>query len=212
MEIIPFGKYKGQPVEVLMSDKQYLEWLVQQDWFKQRYQNLNTIIINNFNQQSETPEHNKLQALFVDNCFVNDFINHLCSNKEFDELIRKKYFCDLDNCLEFFGELNEKNIIFQVEFEKEGVDVKLNFSKHGNNNHYFLKNKSCINIEIKPSIGDDYPAILRQMHANNSTILLAESFNAIAVSINQVKKIFSPSKINIILKNEIQKGTSSLLS
>jgi len=25
--IVPFGKYKGQPVEVLQQDIQYLEWI-----------------------------------------------------------------------------------------------------------------------------------------------------------------------------------------
>ena len=29
-ELIPFGKYKGQPVEVLAQDKGYVEWLTAQ--------------------------------------------------------------------------------------------------------------------------------------------------------------------------------------
>ena len=33
--IIPFGKYKGRPVEeVVVDDPGYLEWLSDQDWFR----------------------------------------------------------------------------------------------------------------------------------------------------------------------------------
>jgi hypothetical protein len=36
-ELIPFGKYKGQPVEVLAQDKQNAEWLTAQPWFRVRW-------------------------------------------------------------------------------------------------------------------------------------------------------------------------------
>jgi hypothetical protein len=36
-EIIPFGKYKGQPIEALAGDPQYVAWLLQQDWFRVRF-------------------------------------------------------------------------------------------------------------------------------------------------------------------------------
>lgn len=32
--IIPFGKYKGQPITTLLKDTNYLEWCKQQEWFK----------------------------------------------------------------------------------------------------------------------------------------------------------------------------------
>jgi hypothetical protein len=76
-ELIPFGKYKGQPVEVLSQDKQYLDWLMQQDWFTTRYASIKTLIINNFREPSETPEHNKIQAMFTDDDFCRSFIEHL---------------------------------------------------------------------------------------------------------------------------------------
>jgi hypothetical protein len=31
-ELVPFGKYKGQPVEVLMADADYRDWLMPQPW------------------------------------------------------------------------------------------------------------------------------------------------------------------------------------
>jgi len=35
--VVPFGKYKGQPVEVLASDRDYSEWLLAQGWIAHRY-------------------------------------------------------------------------------------------------------------------------------------------------------------------------------
>ena len=65
-DVVNFGKYRGQPIEILASDRGYCDWLMAQPWFRERYQNLYTVIINNYQQPSETPEHNALQALFLD--------------------------------------------------------------------------------------------------------------------------------------------------
>lgn len=70
MRLVPFGKYKGQPVEVMQMDTGYCEWLSTQDWFRERYANVyQQVIINNFTEASETPEHNKLQMFFLDKEF-----------------------------------------------------------------------------------------------------------------------------------------------
>lgn len=39
-EVFPFGKYKGQPVEVVAADTDYCEWLAGQKWFKTKYRDL----------------------------------------------------------------------------------------------------------------------------------------------------------------------------
>ena len=70
MQLRLFGKYKGQPVKVMQMDTGYCEWLSTQDWFRERYANVyQQVIINNFTEASETPEHNKLQMLFLDKDF-----------------------------------------------------------------------------------------------------------------------------------------------
>jgi hypothetical protein len=68
-KIVTFGKYKGQPVEALAADRQYFEWLSGQAWFRERYQNIYTLIVNNFAEPNETPEHNRLQVRFLDDVF-----------------------------------------------------------------------------------------------------------------------------------------------
>jgi len=37
---VTFGKYKGQPMSILISDKLYLKWCQQQTWFQEKYPNL----------------------------------------------------------------------------------------------------------------------------------------------------------------------------
>ena len=35
--IMPFGKYRGAPVDVVPNDRPYAEWLLRQPWFGERY-------------------------------------------------------------------------------------------------------------------------------------------------------------------------------
>jgi len=143
--IVPFGKYKGQPIEALAQDVAYLDWLTAQDWFRSRYQNLYTIIINNFQAPSETPEHNLMQAKFLDEDYRFKFIYFSMLHKEqlWDELI-------------------------DLEVEASGFDVRLTYSERR------LKPRShkpglhddriiATFVECKPMLGDDYPAVLRQI-------------------------------------------------
>lgn len=60
--IMPIGKFKGQPVEVLRDDPEYREWLLGQDWFRQKFPQLVQIVVNNFAEPENTPEHNRIQA------------------------------------------------------------------------------------------------------------------------------------------------------
>ena len=80
-EIIPFGKYKNQPVDVLKQDTQYMEWLVNQDWFRERYPSINTLIVNNFHQPNDTPEHNQLVSCFLSDDFLSAFSYHILHDK-----------------------------------------------------------------------------------------------------------------------------------
>lgn len=75
-EVITFGKYKGQPASVLANDPSYTSWLTSQDWFVQRYPQINTLIINNFGEPADTPEHNRFQADFLKDEYVSRFVNY----------------------------------------------------------------------------------------------------------------------------------------
>jgi hypothetical protein len=85
--IVPFGKYKGQPVEVLAQDRSYLEWLSAQPWFRERYAGIyNTLIVNNFTEAAETPDHNALQVLFLDDDFCLRFLR--CYQPDIEQAVR----------------------------------------------------------------------------------------------------------------------------
>jgi hypothetical protein len=137
-QLIPFGKYKGKPVEILAEDKDYTNWLLAQPWFKTKYQNIHMIVINNFHAPVDTPEHNELQVKFLD----------------------KKYALKLAYLLE--PRLFDKGhlpTISNLTVEK-GYDV----SYMASTPHWYASAK--ILIEIKPTIADDFPSVLRQMKAS----------------------------------------------
>ena len=81
---VPFGKYKGQPITTLLKDTNYLEWCKQQEWFK-KFPIVYNICVNqkivNQTENSKTPEHNKMQNLFLEKENQNKFIDVLFNTK-----------------------------------------------------------------------------------------------------------------------------------
>src|SRR5438105_10347817 len=66
-QTIPFGKYKGKDLITLLQDKSYSDWLQLQPWLKEKYPTiLNFIQLGQLPRNDQpTPEHNKLQAKFL---------------------------------------------------------------------------------------------------------------------------------------------------
>lgn len=62
---VKFGKYRGQPIEVLLADRNYCEWLLAQPGFKENFKGVASIIELNMTPE-DTPEHNEMQARFLD--------------------------------------------------------------------------------------------------------------------------------------------------
>ncbi len=176
--LVPFGKYKGQPIEVLVNDRQYLDWLTAQPWFRERHENLYTIIINNFAEPSETPEHNKLQAKFLDNNFCLKCIKLAYTNLPIEK-------------------------VTGCQFEAGGVDVIINLQLKSNDCYY---HDNCY-VEVKPDIADDYPAVLRQMKRciSNSwkAILLVDRYNATGATREQFVEIFKRANIAVIFLADV---------
>lgn len=208
--LVPFGKYKGQPMEVMKMDTQYCDWIAQQDWFRERYGNLYQVIINNFTEPTETPEHNKLQTLFLDNKFCLNFfkVSGYCSLIDREKFIneQKQFYSQDENIL---NELNN-NPIFKVkiekQFEEEGWDIILNFGIILNDKHNIDELNAC--VEIKPNLSDDYPAVLRQIKTNKSRgfikFLVIDTFDAKGATFEQVQEIFKSSDIRIIKIEDIR--------
>jgi uncharacterized protein (DUF3820 family) len=239
-EIVPFGKYKGKPVEALREDRGYLDWLMGQDWFRDTHPSLFQIIINNFGEPTETPEHNRLQTQFLDDQFCLTFLS------------RFKIFCDprsdivgrithlnrrLESNVSYSFEKRqlqeelEKNhrllvdfdtnlpvkpypITFTRGFEVRGWDVEL--AARVSMPRWEIYRSARIYIEIKPSLGDDFPATLRQMKANKFEaydepiyyLLLIDQFAATGAALDQVKQIFGTANFGLITVASVTQAIS----
>ncbi len=274
-EIVPFGKYKGQPLEVLAADPGYIEWLEAQPWFQARYPNLYTIVINNFKTSDASPEHNQLQARFLDKQFraktiaaledgfletvtesfdlekwiskVGDVVNPaIIASTNADEAYYQKELKAIEAIgpgdfnfkykedklrshakkyqewkamLKGFRYSNKASCWFQAKFEVEGADIVLSYSCGR-----ALKITECYNnynlaglnynleqfpetgeyrIELKPSLGEDYPATLRQMKANSCSVLIYREVTARSVSVEQIRELLILSGVSVLSEAEI---------
>jgi len=240
--VVPFGKYKGQPVEALSQDRAYCEWLMGQDWFRTRFVGIHTLIVNHFGEATETPEHNALQARFLD----QDWCQRFCAAMGLVTQLERMWKADirdyaafmanprlpedregLENYAQEYGALLWSFGILDRQFEHEGIDVTLMVSVYSERpivtfyeleTHYSLNGKSMwirreprvqqfsrtYKIECKPRVGDDYPAILRQMRASGAKALLVGAVESVAVSLDQMRDIFDTAGITICTVEEIE--------
>jgi len=239
IEIIPFGKYKGQPIEVLQSDKQYMDWIMTQDWFIEKYPSIRTVIINNFNTPSDSPEHNTLVSNFVSDEFCLRFFKEI-GVKILSDSYQYPKKVKYEN--EFYELIWTADVSFEINktFElKDGSDVGLSISfkrpykitvpdhdvpysrvssisiknlldeKNDNILPPVLVQKmkeitdfdywySDARIECKPSVGDDYPSVIRQCRAQKSNVLFIGEFNSKVTTIDILRKMFDDIRIVLI--------------
>jgi hypothetical protein len=255
-KVIPFGKYKGQPVEVLQADPGYVDWLRSTDWVQQRFPELHTLIINNFADPSETPAHNAIQARFLDRVFaanvfelarpglvdrakvaiVENWIQSIADDKE--QLEKMSNYEQQQTRLEESILRRERNMNFDwcfdldARFEHSGIDVLLTVKiwrgektapfrltisttdevKNGRYQYErFATWKSdridarafLIAIEIKPSLGDDFPAVMRQMMASDANVLFVEQYTGQGASREQMVEMMKRSNIAAIFADQV---------
>lgn len=74
-KLIPFGKYKNQPYEVLLGDASYSLWLLSSMFARLQEQHpaLLAFLVNRFGLPDRTPDHNRLQNRFLDADFAVRF-------------------------------------------------------------------------------------------------------------------------------------------
>lgn len=118
LPLVPFGKYKGQPITTLLNDTKYLEWCKQQEWF-QKFPIVYNICVNqtittdNHNPHSKTPEHNRLQNMFLERSFNIKLINYLFRFDESIILLNNLY--DNDEYKKYFGNQQFNMIEYGLE-------------------------------------------------------------------------------------------------
>jgi uncharacterized protein (DUF3820 family) len=239
--VVPFGKYKGRLIEELIEDDPgYLQWLASQDWFRARFVALHQVIINRGAEPEETPEHNALQVLFLDEKFCRRFTRHLYPNWqktviEYGEDARRKRIDELTASLSrerpdwMHGEqyqqqwdqarkseLNELaqakeaaefSVVLHAEaqFETRGVDVLLETraTAVAKNSRVWASDYLHTAIEIKPTVGDDYPAVLRQMRRAQTRVLFLEQYSGKGATRQQFVQTFKTANITVVFRNEL---------
>ena len=244
-EVIPFGKYKGQPVEALAGDKQYCDWLASQPWFRERFQHLHTVIVNNFQQPSDTPEHNALQVLFLDDDYCRAFVAAVLPTLEAE--VREEYhryreeqrrgildrieaaeggrreaianqakYAGWDYAAHYAGVLEDLRarlsahdafpervaLDIQPVFERRGIDVSLHVEIRTEQGETLKRRE--VAIEIKPTVGDDYPAVLRQMNQSESHCLFLETYTGVGATETQFRRIFAASGKLVVFRHQVE--------
>jgi hypothetical protein len=59
-------------------------------------------------------------------------------------------------------------------------------------------------VEIKPVVGDDYPAVLRQMRANGSTVLFVGEYRGQGATEDQFIKTFATAGIRVVFARDVE--------
>jgi hypothetical protein len=153
------------------------------------------------------------------------------NNKHF-KATAPKFFNDLKekevNLTEIFQKFNKANgkkllIVTNVEFENKGLDVKYDVSygysglpvsegtyhrapdvfKKFWGNEYVLK----MRVELKPFIGDDFPAVLRQMKTNHATTLVIKEYTGAGASFEEFKRYFLSQGISVFSEDDTDQIT-----
>ena len=207
---IPFGKYKGKELSVLFRDSEYMEWVLAQPWVKEKYPDFYNIITNNHS-SVDTPEHNIMQALFFEESFCEELLNVLVPEGR-------------SACVE--EDETPNGFRFRTIPEVCGLDImfigqRLYFSK-GKRFQKYIK----VLFELKPTVGEDFPAILRQVKTakeismtrmftgkfyeehgisfgNPYFMVIVKDFTCRSVPYETVKKMFSAAGIVLITQHSI---------
>ena len=100
--IVPFGKYQGQPIETLLADQNYLQWVTSQPglmtMLQARHPAVFNIITIGAPTTDDSPEHNKLQAMFLERDFQHAFLEIVWGRSVFkyaEERAEDSYKSDL---------------------------------------------------------------------------------------------------------------------
>jgi hypothetical protein len=267
--VIPFGKYKDHPIDVVrLNDPEYLTWLTTQAWFRQKFPTHTTVILNFGAKNENTPLHNRMQALFLEDeiCYkLVAAVQPKLFNMECCTLEHKK-------SLSGYGRPNEAPPSW-VAMEKErahlvegaahtwaysgdgsyrpkestqakAVGVSVNRTPEYKGWDWMLsasfKCSACGGrlrevhatpgqfensrqvsvdpfttcVELKPTLGDDYPAVMRQMQQHGMLnsyssgsvhcVLVVERYVGEGASLEQVRKMFEAARFTLVMLEDVQ--------
>ena len=198
--------------------------------FKQRYPAIyKIVVINHFSEPNDTPEHNLLQAKFLKTEFLVDLFKkyHNFSDfwgskfvigkpcfevKGFDVVVEVEVYCkpsdeDKDEIAALY--MQTKDVDDVIKYKNKHLDTYIIRKLYNNlfedmidREIKMFRQLWC--IEVKPTISDDYPSVLRQVKANKqhvpySSIMIYTNNYSGSVNLEDVKEIFSNDNILFIV-------------
>lgn len=188
--VIPFGKHKGEKLsDVMLTDPGWIDWASSQPWFRERFAALFAAIMNGGSRPDvPTPEHNRLQALFLDPLFAFAVYPYFTKNIWVGPGYGHHDYKDVP--------CTHKDL--DIKFEVWGWDVLLT-----KKDEYHSPKAG---IELKPSMGDEYPAVLRAIihRPADTRIVLVDRFQA-EMPLENVRSIFKASGVRLITLEEVEK-------
>lgn len=214
-EIVPFGKYRGQPVEVLAADADYCEWLTAQPWFRDRYLTIYNTVINYGAEPQDSPEHNQMQARFLDDawCFALADLLEPEHQARPGSIANRQFETDgWDVAFSVFGPWGRR--VFDGTSDLYGPRTRWEPCLHVNPSECD-ECRTCpqgpsVKVECKPDLGDDYPAVLRQVqrymageHFTGTACVLVRRHAFEGVTWEQVRKIFAASRVKLVAESEL---------
>lgn len=139
LPIMPFGKYKGKPITEFLADKNYVEWCKNQPGMLEKNPTIYNIVVTQQitpnNQTSKTPEHNKLQNLFLNPENLYNLRKHIFKNLNGFENNLNNLINDED-FIRYFGKHDIKDLMINrikgsVKFEdKYNWDISHSLEKY----------------------------------------------------------------------------------
>ena len=193
--LIPFGKHKGEPVEVLLADADYRDWLMAQPWFRDRYPVVYQTIINYGGEPADTPEHNEMQASFLDDerCLrLGAVISPKTVSQDGSGVWRLRTdWWDAGRWVPS----DEPAMVKHRRFEFSGWDV-----------FYRIAGWMTIMVELKPDLGDDFPSVLRQVlryGGDGDRCVIARRHQFTSVKWEQVVTIFRESGVTLLHESDL---------
>lgn len=191
--IIPFGKYQNKPIEELLKDDKYIEWLKAQYWLESKYPEIykrinKSITTVKYKNDNPTPYHNKIQNLFLKQIYRIYFFEILFNFENVDDNVD----------VEFEGE-NNWDIILTLNVRDK---------------YFCTRRKYNIYCEIKTSVGEEYPCILRKLKQQMIHTKYTKEYTRFCLLIDKLRLsettfedfilIFKLSNIEVILLEDIQ--------
>lgn len=110
----------------------------------------------------------------------------------------------------------------EVSFEEKGVDVEYDISygyadisytvgtynttlKEVVTRMWAYSTKKKLRIELKPTVGDDFPAVLRQIKNNKSNVVIIKEYTGVGASYEEFKQFFESQERVVLKQSDIGK-------